>query len=202
MHVKTYQEIVARSPSVAKYAAIPGRLRKLAGTIVGEPHRELLAVAQLLEELPEELFRLSVARMYELHRRGLKGSVAKTAEHYGISAATLKQTMQAMERGGLPVPSSRRRPQQRSKVGEKKPRSALRGQGSEEINEGRSNEERIEESIQAIEDAVVVLRAKHPDWDSLRVRKKIDLLKAETLKQRGAAISSQTLYREWCRDLW
>lgn len=201
MNPKTYQEIIERSPKVAEYAAISGRLRKLAGTIVGAPRRELLAVTRLLEELPEELFRPSMARTYELHRRGLHGSVEKTAEYYGISTTTLKQIMQAMERGGLSVPESRRR-RQRIKDGRKKSRSTTKGQGNEATNEGRSNDERIEESIRAIEDAVIALKQKHPDWDSLGVREKIDLLKAETLKQRGAAISSQTLYREWCRDLW
>ena len=84
----------------------------------------------------------------------------------------------------------------------KKLRPALKAQGNEATNEGRDNEQRIEESAKAVKNAVAALRSQHSDWDSLGVRQKITLLKEKTLKQRGVAISSQTLYREWCRKLW
>ena len=107
----------------------------------------------------------------------------------------------APEQNKLSVPASDRR-QQRFKGEEKKARPTPKVKGNEATNEGRSNEERIEESRNAVEGAVAALRSQHPDWNSLGVRQKITLLKEKTLKQRGVAISSQTLYREWCRKLW
>ena len=92
--------------------------------------------------------------------------------------------------------------QQQSKGEEKKSRIAPPTNGNEATNEGRSNEQRIEESRKAVEDAVAALKETYSDWDSLGVRRKIGLLKEKTKEQRGTAISSQTLYREWCRDLW
>lgn len=53
---------------------------------------------------------------------------------------------------------------------------------------------RMEESIRLVEEVVEILRGR-TDWDTLNVRQKIRLLKEETLKIRGTAISSQTLYR-------
>ncbi|MEO1299186.1 MAG: hypothetical protein AAFW75_26090, partial [Cyanobacteria bacterium J06636_16] len=178
--------------------------RKLAGTIFGDSRKELLAMAKLLETLPEDLFRPSVARIYELHRQGWQGSINKMAERYDISPTTLKQIMQAMERGGLSIPESKSRRQKRRSSAPKRGSTcpALKGQGNEVTNEGRSNEERIEESIKVVEDAVAALRQEPLDWDALGSCGKIRLLKEETLKRRGAAISQATLYREWCRSLW
>jgi hypothetical protein len=59
----------------------------------------------------------------------------------------------------------------------------------------------MEESISLVSSAVVILQQQH-DWESLGARAKIKLLQAETLKVRGARVSSQTLYQPWIRELW
>lgn len=76
-----------------------------------------------------------------------------------------------------------------------------RGEGAEATNADRSNEERQEESIRDVEAAVARLQQEH-DWESLSIRSRIKLLQAETLKTRGAKISTQTLYQPWVRPLW
>ena len=202
MNPETYQSIIRQSPKVAEYAAVSGRLRQVAGTLAGASRQELLAIASLLEQLPEALFQPRVARMYELHRYGLRqGALGGVAKRYGISPATLKQIMQAMERGGLSVVVSEGRRRRRRSSAQPSP-SALKGKGNEVTNEGRSNDARVKESIKVVTDAIAVLRQEHPDWDDFGTRKKIDFLRQETLKCRGAAISSQTLYRDWVRPLW
>ncbi len=65
----------------------------------------------------------------------------------------------------------------------------------------RSNDERTEESIKAVEDAIKVLKSQY-DWDTLNVPQKIKLMQEESLKKRGVTVSKQTLYRPWIRDLW
>jgi len=73
--------------------------------------------------------------------------------------------------------------------------------GLSERNEDKSNEERRLESIVIVKEAVSALKIQH-DWDSLKVRQKIQLIKEQTLKNQGVSISSQTLYRSWVRSLW
>jgi len=73
--------------------------------------------------------------------------------------------------------------------------------GLSERNEDKSNEERRSESIVIVKEAVEALKIQH-DWDSLKVRQKIELIKEQTLKNQGVSISSQTLYRSWVRSLW
>ena len=70
-----------------------------------------------------------------------------------------------------------------------------------QANGGRTNEDRVDESIAAVERAVGALRLEH-DWDELPVREKIALLKAKIKQNRGISISNQTLYRDWIRPLW
>lgn len=74
--------------------------------------------------------------------------------------------------------------------------------GAEVTNEGRSNEERREESIVLIEGIVATLKQQHSDWDSLKVRSKIALIKAEAKKLRQVAVSTQTLYQNEIKPLW
>lgn len=76
------------------------------------------------------------------------------------------------------------------------------GHGPEATNENRSNDERADESIQVVQEAVAILRRQYADWSNLSVRSRIKLLQTETLKSRGVKISSQTLYRPWVRGLW
>ena len=150
-----------------------------------------------------------------LEREKVKGVFAWTHSHtaafyafpitdklsifYSFYQRSLEQDKPKQNKPIVTVPA---RHQQPSKGEEKKSRPALKGEGNEATNEGRTNEERIEESMNAVADAVTALKRQHPDWDSLGVRRKIALLKEKTKEQRGTAISSQTLYREWCRDLW
>lgn len=75
------------------------------------------------------------------------------------------------------------------------------GAGAEATNADRSNEERQEEAIADVSAAVAALSKSH-NWESLGVRSRIKLLQTETLRTRGAKISTQTLYQPWIRGLW
>jgi hypothetical protein len=144
---------------IEDYAKIPDRLRTIAGRLVGDSRKELLAIANLIEQ-SSDLLKPSYSRTFTRRRN----RAAKTK---------------------LPIPVS--------SVGD--------GIGVIAANENRSNEERQEESIALVSEAVAVLRSSH-DWESLGAREKIKLLQIETLKVRGAKISSQTLYQPWIRSLW
>jgi hypothetical protein len=74
--------------------------------------------------------------------------------------------------------------------------------GAELANADRTNDERADEVSQAITEAVRKLRVQYPDWLDLPTRRRIDLLKSQTKEDRGFAVSNQTLYRDWNRDLW
>lgn len=71
-----------------------------------------------------------------------------------------------------------------------------------EVNQGRSNDERREASIEWVRAAVGSLRQTLPDYASLKVKQKMRLIQAEVRKSRGTGISSQTLYQPWIKALW
>lgn len=143
---------------IEDYAKIPGRLRAIASTLVGEPRKKLLAIALEIEQSTDLL----------------KPSYAKR----------MKRAKAAVARAKLPpLPS------------------AAPGEGQEATNADRSNDERIQQTIDDVSAAVEKLR-KLDDWESLGVRQRITLIQNETLPTRKAKISSQTLYRPWVRDLW
>jgi len=143
---------------IEDYAKIPDRLRAVAGRLVGEPRKELLAIATLIEQSTDLL-----------------------KPNYG---RRMKRVKAAVARAKLPpLPS------------------AAPGEGQEATNADRSNDERIQQTIDDVTAAVEKLR-KLDDWESLGVRQRITLIQNETLPTRKAKISSQTLYRPWVRDLW
>jgi hypothetical protein len=74
--------------------------------------------------------------------------------------------------------------------------------GAEFANADRSNDARAEEVSQAIKDAVAKLRQQYSHWYDLPTRKRIELLQTQTRTDTGFGVSSQTLYRDWNRDLW
>jgi hypothetical protein len=104
----------------------------------------------------------------------------------------VKQTIGALRAGGVQIVS------EQIPVIPAAPRLGL---GPEETNTNADNEERMQEAIKSVKLAVKKLRQEH-DWDTLNTRQKIRLLQQETRAARGTAISSQTLYREWIKDLW
>lgn len=73
--------------------------------------------------------------------------------------------------------------------------------GVEVTNPQRTNEDRAAESTEIVAIAVENLK-QQGGWDRLNVRGKIAAIKAETKKLRGAAVSTQTLYREHVKDIW
>lgn len=204
MDKSTFEEIVTHAPRLAEYASLSTRIKKMAGTIVGPSRKELLAIAAALETFPDNFFRPSLARVYRLHRKGCGADLKRAAEIYGVSPKTLKQILRAMELGGLSLPESSTayRPRRLSDSPRRDALSGVSGKGPEVANDGRSNEERMEESIRLVTQAVANLKAQHPDWRALGARARIRLLKQETLKIRNAAISTQTLYQEWIKPLW
>jgi hypothetical protein len=74
--------------------------------------------------------------------------------------------------------------------------------GAEFANADRTNDERAIEVSQAIKDAVAKLLNQYPHWFDLPTRTRIELLQAQTRTDRGFGVSSQTLYRDWNRELW
>ena len=74
--------------------------------------------------------------------------------------------------------------------------------GAALVNESRSNEERMEHSVKAVQEAVDHLSSTLEGWQSLGKRQKIELLKTEIKRSRGVGISTQTLYRDWIRAIW
>ena len=193
MDKNTYQLISQNAPHIAEYAEVSAKLRAIAKTLVGRSQKELLALAESLERLPEALFKPSFARAYRLYREPSLVSRSATAQQLGASA-TIQQTILALRSGGVSI---RTKVKQNGKAQKKLPT----GKGAGYINESLSNEERVEEIVAVVEKAVAELRAEC-DWDSLLVPIKIALLKEKTFESRGVAISSQTLYREWVRGLW
>ncbi len=144
---------------IEDYAKIPDRLRAIAGTLVGDPRRQLLAIAHQVEEQAPDLLK-------PLHARKLKR----------LKAAVARAKLP-------PLPSS------------------APGEGQEATNADRSNDERIQETIDDVSAAVAVLQ-KLDNWDSLGARARIKLIQDQARSARKAKISSQTLYRPWVRDLW
>ncbi|NJM74752.1 MAG: hypothetical protein HC852_02015 [Acaryochloridaceae cyanobacterium RU_4_10] len=195
MDTNTYKQISENAPHIAEYAEVSAKLRAIAKTMVGRSQKELLALAQSLERLPEHLFKPSLARAYRLYREPSLGSRSAAAEELKVSAATIQQTVLALRAGGV---SAQLKAKQN---GGKTQKKLLTGKGASYINENLSNEERVEEIVAVVEKAVAELRTEY-DWDNLLVPQKIALLKEKTFESRGVAISSQTLYREWCKDLW
>jgi hypothetical protein len=195
MDQTTYKQISENAPSIVEYAEISQRLRAIAKTVVGRSQKELLALAESLERLPEALFKPSFARAYQLYREPSLASRSAAAQQIGASA-TIQQTVLALKAGGVSI-------QVKSQNGKVKlaQKKTPTGKGAGYINESLSNEERVEEIVAEVEKAVADLRTEH-DWDSLGKRQRIALLKEKTFESRGVAISSQTLYREWCKDLW
>jgi hypothetical protein len=56
MDQTTYKHIAENAPHIVEYAEASQRLRTIAKTLVGRSQKELLALAQSLERLPEALF--------------------------------------------------------------------------------------------------------------------------------------------------
>ncbi|MCD8489506.1 MAG: hypothetical protein LRZ84_22900 [Desertifilum sp.] len=73
--------------------------------------------------------------------------------------------------------------------------------GPEGTNEHRTNEDRLAESAEVVAIAVDKIKARG-DWEGLNVRGKIAAIKEEVRSLRGAAISTQTLYRDHVKPLW
>jgi biotin operon repressor len=195
MDQTTYKQISENAPHIVEYAEASAKLRSIAKTLVGRSQKELLALAQSLERLPEILFKPSLARAYRLYREPSLVSRSAAAEALG-SSSTIQQTVQALRTGGVSIQAKSQNG--KAKLAQKKTPT---GKGASYINETLSNEERVDEIIAVVEQAVVDLRTEY-DWDSLGKRQRIALLKEKTFESRGVAISSQTLYREWVKDLW
>jgi biotin operon repressor len=194
MDQTTYKQISETAPHIVEYAEASAKLRAIAKTLVGRSQKELLALAQSLERLPEALFKPSLARAYRIYREPNEGSRSTAAQELEVSAATIQQTILALRAGGVSI-------QAKAKHNGNAQKKLPTGKGAGYINETLSNEERVEEIVAVVEKAVVDLRTDY-DWDALGKRQKIALLKEKTFESRGVAISSQTLYREWCKDLW
>ncbi|MDJ0579665.1 ATP-binding protein [Crocosphaera sp.] len=91
-----------------------------------------------------------------------------------------------------------------SKNSEKSPdvniNSDKRGDGR--VNENKTNDQRALESVELVKEAVDYLK-KNQLWNNkLTARKKIELIQNYTKKHYKRTISSGTLYRDWCRELW
>jgi hypothetical protein len=189
MDQTTYKQISENAPSIVEYAEISQRLRAIAKTLVGPSQKELIALAQSLERLPENLFKPSLSRAYRLYREPSLAVRSTAAQELG-SSSTIQQTVLALRAGGVSIQG-----------GLKQAKKTPTGKGAGYINESVSNEERVEEIVAEVEKAVADLRTEH-DWDTLGKRQRIALLKEKTFESRGVAISSQTLYREWVKALW
>jgi hypothetical protein len=195
MDKATYTIIKDNAQMLVEYADVSRSLREIAKLVVGPSRNKLLALAQSLERLPETLFKPSLARAYRLYREPSLVTRSAAAQKLGASA-TVQQTVLALKAGGVSIHAKNQNC--KAKLAQKKTST---GKGAGYINESLSNEERVEEIVAEVEKAVADLRAKH-SWDNLSKRNKITLLKQKTLESRGVAISTQTLYRDWVKDLW
>lgn len=200
MDQNTLKLITTNATSIAEYAALSLKLKAIAKTLVGPSRTELLAIAQSLEHFPRPLFRLPLERAFHIVRDQNKTD-GQLASELNTSVIIVKQTKAALIAGGVKIEKQRKYPERSRSNIIKSFKPNQNSKGPESTNEDRSNEERIEESIALVEQAVKNL-SETTNWDSLNVRQKIKLLKEETLKIRGTTISSQTLYRPWVRDLW
>lgn len=71
-----------------------------------------------------------------------------------------------------------------------------------EFNEQKTNEQRMQESIQLATEAVDFLK-KNGQWHSnLTKRQRIALIQKYTQEYYDRTISSGTLYRDWCKGIW
>lgn len=192
MDSRTYQNIAANAALIARYAALSEGLSS-ALKVISFGKKEIKEAINVLEVAPGALWNPALCRAYEIYRLLLKSpnqGVEAIAQQLEVSPSTVQQTINALKAGGVSIPSQT-----------VKTYSARSGEGAKLANERMTNEERIQEAIAVVQAAVKKLRKQH-DWDSLSVKQKIKLLQDETRAAKGTAISSQTLYREWIRDLW
>jgi biotin operon repressor len=194
MDSRTYQNIAANASLIAQYAQLSGRLKDTL-KVLSFGKKEVSQAIEVLETGPAMLWNPALYRAYQIYNLLLKSpnqSLESLAVKLEVSPSTVQQTINALKAGSVSIPS------QTVKT------YSVRGGdgiGAARANEKRTNDERVDEAIAVVEAAVSKLCQVH-DWDTLPVRQKIKLLQAETKTARGTAISTQTLYREWIRDLW
>jgi biotin operon repressor len=196
MDKATFNNIQQKAPLIKEYAQLPVKLREIAKFLVGPSRKDVLAIADSMERLSVQLFHPSLARALELYHSPA-ASQAKSARVLGVSESTIRQTLVALRAGGVTIGP---RKGDLSKA-TSKARISDRGLGAAYINEETSNEERMNEVARAVEEAVSIL-AQDQDWETLSKRQRIALIQEQTRKTRGVAISTQTLYRPWVKNLW
>ncbi|NJM77628.1 MAG: hypothetical protein HC852_19940 [Acaryochloridaceae cyanobacterium RU_4_10] len=103
MDSNTYKQISHNAKHIAEYAEVSAKLRAIAKTMVERSQKELLALAQSLERLPEHLFKPSLARAYRLYREPSLASRSAAAEELGVSVSTIQQTVLALRASGVLV---------------------------------------------------------------------------------------------------
>jgi biotin operon repressor len=196
MDKATFNNIQQKAPLIEEYAQLPVKLREIAKFMAGPSRKDLIAIADSMERLSVQLFHPSLARALELYHSPA-ASQAKSARALGVSESTIRQTMMALRAGGIDIGSHKG---EQAKATSKASTSE-RGLGAAYINEETSNEDRMDEAARAVEEAVSIL-AQDQNWETLSKRKRITLIQEQTRKTRGVAISTQTLYRPWVKNLW
>jgi hypothetical protein len=110
-----------------------------------------------------------------------------------------KAVIEAKTVATSPQPAKHKPPTTHAKTQIKRPKSTTAADAAAMANDGRTNEDRLEESIAFVSEAAKAISKK---LANATVRERIELIRDYSVKKRGVGISSQTLYREEIKHLW